>query len=627
MPRRRAHAEGFDPYRKWLGIPPHRRPPTYYDLLGIDPGEDDPETIEAAAARRKAFLRAEFGGTRDDLARQLTYEIEEARFGLQDPRMRAQHDRRFGKNRNRNRSSVVPATPWFRAGGAVGESSGIAATFATIFVVLAVGCGTLVWLNRPAENAVAKAPAAVHPAPAEPAAPEPAAPEPAAPEPAAPERDAAPIAMPASAPEPAVLRPLDGDSLSAWTLADPEVPNVWSLRNGTLVRRDDVGGQLSGRDLFSVAEFQDFDLSTEFRLRGERANSGLYLRGRWEISLLDDVNVPDPTKRTGGVFQQVAPDRARFRYRPGEWNTLRCRLVGRTVDVWLNDAQIVTGHRLGAPTGGSLLPPEVAPVDGPGPVVLQAHRGTAEFRDMTIAPLGGGAVKPIAADELRRRLAGSEWKNQRGVDFTFGEDGTFRHGARPLRWSTRDGRTAEIFYEPDRSDVLTFNADLTRFEQVVGDASNARFTGRRLGAPVEIAATDPVRWVLHNVTEEGVSAADRVRATDGGTGLTFLPPPGGKGPPFGLLTDRRFGPGTLRLQFWIPKERPDGTLWVGVAATPPTPDGEGLAAYPQGLETRFKPGEIGKLVVPTENFPAVPTGGANRNKRSLGPASASGGYL
>ena len=41
-------ADTFDPYRKWLGIPPKDQPPHYYRLLNIEPLEDDSEVIANA---------------------------------------------------------------------------------------------------------------------------------------------------------------------------------------------------------------------------------------------------------------------------------------------------------------------------------------------------------------------------------------------------------------------------------------------------------------------------------------------------------------------------------------------------------------------------------------------------
>jgi hypothetical protein len=47
----------FDPYFTWLGIPLHQRPPTYYQLLGVDPQITDPAVVKALALQRIAYVR------------------------------------------------------------------------------------------------------------------------------------------------------------------------------------------------------------------------------------------------------------------------------------------------------------------------------------------------------------------------------------------------------------------------------------------------------------------------------------------------------------------------------------------------------------------------------------------
>ena len=42
-------SDTFDPYYKWLGIPPKDQPPNHYRLLGIDLFTPDPDVIESAA--------------------------------------------------------------------------------------------------------------------------------------------------------------------------------------------------------------------------------------------------------------------------------------------------------------------------------------------------------------------------------------------------------------------------------------------------------------------------------------------------------------------------------------------------------------------------------------------------
>ncbi|HVA50130.1 MAG TPA: hypothetical protein VNH11_27440 [Pirellulales bacterium] len=82
----------FDPYRKWLGIPEDRRPPTHYQLLGIQPDERDLDVIEAAVLRQSSFVRNFQTGPHADDATRILNEIAAARLCLVDPRKRAKYD-------------------------------------------------------------------------------------------------------------------------------------------------------------------------------------------------------------------------------------------------------------------------------------------------------------------------------------------------------------------------------------------------------------------------------------------------------------------------------------------------------------------------------------------------------
>ena len=50
--------EPFDPYHRWLGIPPKEQPPDHYRLLGLQRFEKRPGVIEAAAEERIDSLDA-----------------------------------------------------------------------------------------------------------------------------------------------------------------------------------------------------------------------------------------------------------------------------------------------------------------------------------------------------------------------------------------------------------------------------------------------------------------------------------------------------------------------------------------------------------------------------------------
>ena len=72
----------FNPYHKWLGIPPNQQPANHYQLLGIANFENDLEVISAAADRQMAHLRTKSSGNSSDLSEKLLNEIAQAKIVL-----------------------------------------------------------------------------------------------------------------------------------------------------------------------------------------------------------------------------------------------------------------------------------------------------------------------------------------------------------------------------------------------------------------------------------------------------------------------------------------------------------------------------------------------------------------
>ncbi|MEE2641606.1 MAG: WD40 repeat domain-containing protein [Planctomycetota bacterium] len=89
-------AEEFDPYYKWLGIPPSEQPPNYYRLLGIELFETDLEVIESAADQRMAHLRTFQGGKNSQLSQRLLNEVSKARVCLLKPDVKQIYDDSLG---------------------------------------------------------------------------------------------------------------------------------------------------------------------------------------------------------------------------------------------------------------------------------------------------------------------------------------------------------------------------------------------------------------------------------------------------------------------------------------------------------------------------------------------------
>lgn len=108
----------FDPYHKWLGIPPREQPPHHYRLLGLDLFESDEEVIESAARRLIAFCEQNSQGPHAAAARRVVFEIAAARLCLLDPEKRAEYDTQLKARQAATRTSAgVGRSPTSRAVG------------------------------------------------------------------------------------------------------------------------------------------------------------------------------------------------------------------------------------------------------------------------------------------------------------------------------------------------------------------------------------------------------------------------------------------------------------------------------------------------------------------------------
>ena len=92
MPREIAQMEGFDPYRKWLGIPSHEQPPNHYRLLGVGLFESDPDVIAGAADRQMSHVRSFLSGQYAAMSQFVLNELAAARMCLLDPQQKAGYD-------------------------------------------------------------------------------------------------------------------------------------------------------------------------------------------------------------------------------------------------------------------------------------------------------------------------------------------------------------------------------------------------------------------------------------------------------------------------------------------------------------------------------------------------------
>jgi hypothetical protein len=166
----------------------------------------------------------------------------------------------------------------------------------------------------------------------------------------------------------------DGRSLTGWVFDNPSKASSWGVTDGCLVN------QSAGSNLITKNAYGDFKLHIEVKCP-TNANSGIYLRGRYEVQVEDDSIQEPPSHHMGAVYGFLAPMPEQPR-RPGVWQTFDITLVGRHVTVVQNQKTIIKDREIPGITGGALDSNEGAP----GPIYLQGDHGGIAFRNIVLTP-------------------------------------------------------------------------------------------------------------------------------------------------------------------------------------------------------------------------------------------------
>jgi Domain of Unknown Function (DUF1080) len=167
----------------------------------------------------------------------------------------------------------------------------------------------------------------------------------------------------------------NGKNLAGWHMSNPNSVAVWKAAKSTLTSPS------RGPELISDAKFQDFQLHIEFNYE-PNSNSGVYLRGRYEVQVESNSAQEPPSHHTGGVYGFIAPFPELPR-RPGEWQTFDITLVGRMITVVQNGQKVIDNQEIPGITGGALDSHEALP----GPIYLQGSEdGHVSFRNIKLTP-------------------------------------------------------------------------------------------------------------------------------------------------------------------------------------------------------------------------------------------------
>ncbi len=163
----------------------------------------------------------------------------------------------------------------------------------------------------------------------------------------------------------------NGTNLDGWHALGE---NQWIVESGVLK------SPKSGSNLVTDNTFMDFKLHIEFRYP-KGSNSGVYLRGRYEVQIADSKGLEPHDDQFGGVYGFLPPNDMVAKD-PGTWQSFDITLIGRTVTVVANGVTIISNQVIPGITGGALNSKE----EEPGPFLIQGDHGPIEFRNIVVTP-------------------------------------------------------------------------------------------------------------------------------------------------------------------------------------------------------------------------------------------------
>jgi hypothetical protein len=196
----------------------------------------------------------------------------------------------------------------------------------------------------------------------------------------------------------------DGKDLSGWTRRDGK-PAAWNIEESYM--------EVKGGDILTKEKFgPDFRLHVEFWLplmekakdQG-RANSGVFLQGRYEIQVLDSYkNDTYANGSVGALYGIIAPDKEAQQKAvkpPEQWNSYDITFHSPRVDdsgkvtekgrvtVVLNGVTLIDDGKFDHVTGGAID----NKLGEPGPLLLQDHGCKIRYRNIWVQSLSQGAEK------------------------------------------------------------------------------------------------------------------------------------------------------------------------------------------------------------------------------------------
>jgi hypothetical protein len=168
---------------------------------------------------------------------------------------------------------------------------------------------------------------------------------------------------------------LNGKDLAGWHATGV---NQWVIEGGVLKSAK------PGSNLVTDNTYMDFKLHVEFKCP-KGSNSGVYLRGRYEVQITDSKGMEPSDIYLGAVYGFLVPNEMAAKD-AGEWQSYDITLIGRRVTIVANGKAIINDQTIPGITGGALDSKE----GEPGPILLQGDHEPIEYRNIVITPAMSG---------------------------------------------------------------------------------------------------------------------------------------------------------------------------------------------------------------------------------------------
>ena len=179
---------------------------------------------------------------------------------------------------------------------------------------------------------------------------------------------------------------LTAGGLDGWQAVEPKAHFGWTFKDGVLsnrVRRNEKGEPCSGGANLRTkrADFRDFKLNFDVRIP-PGCNSGVYLRGIYEVQVFDSYGMPRDSHRMAAIYSRICPS-VNAEKPANEWQHVEAILADRHATVVLNGVKIIDNEPIAGITGGALRANEF----NAGPMCLQGNHSDADFRNMILTPI------------------------------------------------------------------------------------------------------------------------------------------------------------------------------------------------------------------------------------------------